>query len=449
MKHRDSRNGRARNVRFGEARFGERGGRRQVELTVERIGGRGDGLAVLDGLPVFIPFTVPGDRVRVRIGSEKAGGLTAEVLELIEPGPGRADPPCPLFGRCGGCSLQHIEDARYGQWQREQVETALRRAGLAGVPVDEVVRTPAGVRRRATFAAKRTASGVLLGYNERQSHWIVPVEQCLVLDPAITALLDPLRAVLERVLPDGQPLDASVSVLDGGMDLMLTGGPEPDLAAREAWAAFADAADLGRLSRRADERSPAEPLAHRRPLAARFGNVAVPVPPGAFLQASREGEAALVGLALAALGPAAVVADLFAGCGTFAFPIAGRSAGTRVLAAEGDAAAHAALASGARQEPRVEARLRDLFRDPLTAAELDRFEGIVFDPPRAGAAAQAAEIARSRVPVVAGVSCNPATFARDARILVDGGYRLERITPVDQFLWSAHIEVVGVFRRDA
>jgi 23S rRNA (uracil1939-C5)-methyltransferase len=431
--------------RSKDARFGGRGGKRQVELTVERVGGRGDGLAELDGLPVFVPLTVPGDRVRVRIEGERAGGLAAEVLELVEPGPGRVEPPCALFGRCGGCSLQHLEDSRYARWQREQVETALRRAGFAEVPVDEVVRTPSGVRRRATFAAKRTSGGVLLGYNERQSHWIVPVEQCLVLDPAITALLDPLRAVLASVLPDGQTMDLSITVLDGGLDLLLTGGAAPDLAAREAWAGFAGAVDLGRLSWRADERSPAEPLAHRRPVPARLGDVAVPVPPGAFLQASREGEEALAGLVTQALGAAASVVDLFAGCGTFSFPLA-RTA--RVLAVEGDAAAHAALCAGARQEPKVEARLRDLFRDPLPAAELDRFEGIVFDPPRAGAAAQAAEIARCRVPVVAGVSCNPATFARDARILADGGYRLERVTPVDQFLWSPHIEVVGIFRRD-
>lgn len=436
MKHRRSR----------EARFGGRGGKRQVELTVERIGGRGDGLAVLDGLPVFVPLAVPGDRVRVRIEGERAGGLAAEVLELVEPGPGRVEPPCPLFGRCGGCALQHLEDARYARWQRGQVETALRRAGLADVPVGEVVRTPAGVRRRATFAAKRTAGGVLLGYNERQSHWIVPVEQCLVLDPAITALLGPLRAVLADILPDGRAMDLSVTVLEGGLDLLLTGGVEPGLAEREVWAAFAGAVDLGRLSWRAEERSPAEPLAHRRPVAARFGGVAVPVPPGAFLQASREGEAALTGLVTDALGGAATVLDLFAGCGTFSFPLA-RAA--RILAVEGDAAAHAALAAGVRQEPKVAALLRDLFRDPLVPAELDRFEAVVFDPPRAGAAAQAAEIARSRVPVVAGVSCNPATFARDARLLAEGGYRLERVTPVDQFLWSPHIEVVGVFRRSA
>lgn len=420
------------------------GGKRQVELMVERVGGRGDGLATLDGRPVFVPGTVAGDRVRARIEGERAGGLAAEVLELLAPGPDRVEPPCALFGRCGGCALQHLEDGAYARFKREQVVAALSRAGLGDVPVGEVLRIAPATRRRATFAAKRAGGRVVLGFNERQSAWIVDVTDCLVLDPAIPAVLGPLRTALEAVLADGPPLDVSVSVLDGGLDVLVTGGPEPGLAAREAWAAFAEAADLGRLSWRAQERSPAEPLAHRRPLSARFGAVAVPVPPGAFLQPSAEGEAALVAAVRAALEGCVHVADLFAGAGTFTFPLA--LAG-RVHAVEGDEAAHGALAAAARGVPAASAERRDLFRDPLGAAELHRFDGLVFDPPRAGAAAQAAEIAGSKVPVVAGVSCNPGTFARDARLLVDGGYVLESVTPVDQFLWSSHVELVAVFRK--
>ncbi|HEV7370086.1 class I SAM-dependent RNA methyltransferase [Arenibaculum sp.] len=420
------------------------GGKRQVELTVERIGGRGDGLATLDGRPVFVPQTVPGDRVRVRVEGERAGGLAAEVLELIEPGPERVEAPCGLFGRCGGCALQHLDDTSYARLKRGQVATALSRAGLGDVPVGEVLRTAPATRRRATFAAKRAGGRVVLGFNERQSAWIVDVADCLVVAPAILAVLEPLRAVLDAVLADGPPLDVSVTALDGGLDVLVTGGAEPGLAAREAWAAFADAADLGRLSWRAQERSPVEPLAHRRPLAARFGAVAVPVPPGVFLQPSAEGEAALVAAALAALEGCGHVVDLFAGAGTFTFPLALAS---RVHAVEGDEAAFGALAAAARGVPAVSAQRRDLFRDPLTAAELHRFDGLLFDPPRAGAAAQAAEIAGSRVPVVVGVSCNPGTFARDARTLVDGGYALEAVTPVDQFLWSSHVELVAVFRK--
>jgi 23S rRNA (uracil1939-C5)-methyltransferase len=420
------------------------GGKRQVELTVERVGGRGDGLATLDGRPVFVPGTVAGDRVRVRIEGERAGGLAAEVLELLVPGPDRVEPPCPLSGRCGGCALQHLEDGAYARFKRGQVAAALSRAGLGDVPIGEVLRTPPATRRRATFAAKRAGGRVVLGFNERQSAWIVDVTDCLVLDPAIPAVLGPLRAALEAVLTDGPPLDVSVTVLDGGLDVLVTGGPEPGLAAREVWAAFAEAADLGRLSWRAQERSPAEPLAHRRPLSARFGAVAVPVPPGVFLQPSAEGEAALVAAVRSALEGCGHVADLFAGAGTFTFPLA--LAG-RVHAVEGDAAAHGALAAAARGVPAVSAERRDLFRDPLGTAELRRFDGLVFDPPRAGAAAQAAGIAASTVPVVVGVSCNPGTFARDARVLVDGGYVLESVTPVDQFLWSPHVELVAVFRK--
>ncbi|WP_207480804.1 class I SAM-dependent RNA methyltransferase [Arenibaculum pallidiluteum] len=418
-------------------------GHRQVELTVERIGGRGDGLATYEGHPVFVPQTVPGDRVRVKLLGERAGGITAEVLELVEPGPLRAEPGCALFGRCGGCALQHVDDAGYAAWKRDQVETALRRAGVEA-PVEAAIRTPEGVRRRATFAAKRAGGKVVLGFNERMSHWIVPVERCLVIDPAIEAVLPALRTTLDAVLPDGPPADVSVAVLDGGLDVLVTGGPAPDLAAREAWAALAEGADLARLSWRAEERAPVEPLAHRRPVFARFGDVAVPVAPGAFLQASPEGEAALVAAAGAALAGAARIIDLFSGAGTFTFPLARKA---RVHAVEGDGAALDALAAGARGIPGITVERRDLVREPVPAQALNRFDGVLFDPPRAGAARQAEEIARSNVPVVVGVSCNPATFGRDARVLVDGGYRLERVTPVDQFLWSPHVELVGVFRR--
>ncbi|HSK41449.1 MAG TPA: TRAM domain-containing protein [Arenibaculum sp.] len=420
------------------------GGKRQAELTVERVGGRGDGLATLDGQPVFVPLTVPGDRVRVRIEGARAGGLAAQVLELIEPGPSRVDPVCPLFGRCGGCAVQHLDQASYTAWKRSQVTVALNRAGLGHVPVAAVVTTPPGRRRRATFAAKRAGGRVVLGFNERFSHWIVDIERCPVLDPAVVTLLDPLRAVLETVLSDGPPVDVSVTILESGPDILVTGGAEPDLRAREAWAAFAADADVARLSWRRDGRAPAEPLAHRRPAVIRFADVPVPVPAAPFLQASPEGEAVLAGLAVEALEGAVRVLDLFAGVGTFTFPLAGHA---RVHAVEGDGAAFEALSSAAKRHARVTAARRDLFTDPVPAAELDRFDGILFDPPRAGAAAQAAEMARARVPVVVGVSCNPATFARDARTLVAGGYGLEAVVPVDQFHWSAHLELVGVFRR--
>ncbi|EWY36132.1 RNA methyltransferase [Skermanella stibiiresistens SB22] len=413
-------------------------------MTIREIGARGDGLGEHGGGRVYVPLTAPGDHVRVALGERRGDGRAATLVDVLEPGPARAAAPCRHFGVCGGCALQHLDDAAYGAWKHDQVATALGRAGLGDVPVRPVVRTPPASRRRATFAASRRGGACVFGFNERQSHRVTPVPGCLVVAPAILALLGPLETLMKAILPDGAEIDVGVAVLEGGVDLLLTGGAEPGLDARERLADFAEAQDIGRVSWRRSPAFAAEPVAARRPLVARFGGVAVPVRPGAFLQASAEGEEALVGLVKAGVGPAKRIADLFAGVGTFTFPLA---AGASVHAVEGDSDAHADLKAAARTLSNVAAERRDLFTDPLTEGELGRFDAVVFDPPRAGARAQAARLAVSRVPTVVGVSCDPATFARDARALVDGGYRLEGVTPVDQFLWSPHIEVVGVFRR--
>jgi 23S rRNA (uracil1939-C5)-methyltransferase len=420
-----------------------------VELTVTEIGARGDGLADHGGRRVYVPLTVPGDRVRVLLDAPRGDGIAARLLDLLEPGPIRAEPPCPHFGVCGGCALQHLDDQAYGDWKRAQVVTALARAGLTGIDVAPTVRTPPASRRRATFAAARRGGRVTLGFNERQSHRIADIFGCLVVQRDILALLCPLEDLLAAVLPDGGALDVTVTALEGGLDVLLTGGPEPGLDARERLAAFAESSDIARLSWRRSASSPPEPVAARRPVHIGFGGVAVPIEPGAFLQASAEGEAALVDAVLAAVGDARKVADLFAGLGTFTFPLARRGA---VHAVEGDASAMAALSSAARTLPNVTTNVtvarRDLFDDPLTASELSHFDAVVFDPPRAGAREQSTQIAASGVPTVVAVSCNPATFARDARILTDGGYSLERVTPVDQFVWSAHVELVARFTVD-
>ncbi|HZH29091.1 MAG TPA: class I SAM-dependent RNA methyltransferase [Azospirillaceae bacterium] len=417
-----------------------------VEVEVSAIGARGDGLAEHAGRRLYLPLTAPGDRVRARVGAARGDGFEAEVVETLAPAPGRAAPACAHFGACGGCALQHIEDAAYGAWKRDRVVEALARAGLDGVPVDRAVRTPAGDRRRAMLAARKAGGRVLLGFNERRSHRIVDVAACPVLLPALADCLAPLRRLLGTLLDDGQALDVAATLLDDGLDLVLTGPLDLDLAARERLAAFAEDADLARLSWRPRAGAPAEPLVHRREGVVRFAGVSVVLPPGGFLQASRSGEAALQRLVLAGVGGAGRVADLFAGCGTFAIPLALGTA--TVHAVEGDMAASAALTGASTRLPRLSVERRDLDRDPIPAKALGRFDAVVFDPPRAGAAAQATEMAGSGVPVVVGVSCNPATFARDARTLVDGGYVLERVTPVDQFLWSPHVELVGVFRRN-
>jgi 23S rRNA (uracil1939-C5)-methyltransferase len=427
---------------------------RTAELVIDEIGARGDGVGRLDGRPVFVPFTAAGDRVRVRLGDTKGDGIRAQSLELLSPGPGRRQPPCRHFGdgsgdRCGGCTLQHLDEATCTAWTLDHLRRTLARHGLADVPIAPLAATLPGARRRARFAAVRQGARVHLGFNERASHRIVALTACPVLTPRLEALIAPLGRALVRVLAPGGTCDAVATDLDGGVDLLLVGPPALDLAAREALAALAGDADVARLSWQPHERAPMEPVAHRRPVSLSPGGVPVVPPPGAFIQPSAAGEAALTGAVTAALAGAGQVADLYAGIGTFALPLA--AGGAAVHAVEADATALGALARAALARAgrslRITTERRDLDREPLTGTELRRFDAVVCDPPRAGAAAQCAVLAASSVAVVVAVSCNPATFVRDARTLVDGGYVLERIHPVDQFLWSAHLELVGVFRR--
>jgi len=422
-------------------------GDRQVELTVHSIGGRGDGVAVGDGRPVFLANTVPGDRVRVRLPVERGGVTRGEVLEVLEPGPDRVVPPCRHFGACGGCALQHLDPDKGLQWKRDKLCTALAKRGLPVDAVRPIVSIAPGTRRRATLAAVRGPAGVTLGFRERGGHGVVDVISCLLLTPRLMALLPLLREALAPLLESRRDLAVSLCDTEEGADVLLFAAPGPDLAEREHLAGLAESADLARLSWR-EPGTPPEPLAIRRPPRVRFADVAVEPPPGGFLQPTPEGEAALVGQVTDALPEqVARIADLYSGCGTFTFPLAARAP---VHAVEGNGAALAALETAARKAGLLGAittETRDLARQPLRADELARFDAVVFDPPRDGAKAQAAEIARSKVPVAIAVSCNPSTFARDARILVNGGFQLVAATPVDQFPWSAHVELVASFRR--
>lgn len=434
------------------------GGGKQHEVVIESLGGRGDGIASLDGdgpaRPVFVPATVPGDRVRLRLTGERGGAYRGAVVELLEAGPGRVAPPCPHFGPCGGCALQHWEAARYADWKAGLLDRALARRGLADAAIRPMVRIAPGTRRRADLVAKRSLkdrSGdrVRLGFRERASHAVVDLETCLLLTPGLVALLPPLRAVLGALLPAGAEAQATVMESEAGLDLLLALPASPDLQTREALAGFAERQDLARLACRTPDGAP-EPIALRRPPQVTFGGVPVVPPPGGFLQPSAAGEAALTEALLRALPDAASpVADLYAGCGTFSFAMAAQAA-RRVHAVEGDAAALSALqgaAQAAGLAARVSSETRDLERRPLSPEELKAYAAVVFDPPRAGAKSQAEAIARSAVPWVVAVSCNPNTFARDARILVDGGFALLEATPIDQFPWSGHLELVALFRR--
>lgn len=422
-----------------------------VEVTIDAIGARGDGIGTVEGTRIFVPYTAAGDRVVARLGPKRDEAFTGRLLRLVVPGPGRIEPPCRHFGACGGCALQHLDEAHYRSWKRELVVEALSRRGLAVDTVEALRPAEPATRRRADLSVVRQADGIRLGLNERGTHRVIDIETCSVLRPAIVAALAPLRATLGLLFRPGERAEVVINAVESGLDVLLVTTAAFGQGGRKRLTELAETLDLARLSRRHPEESRAETLVERRAVVARFGGVSVALPPGAFLQATEEGERHLVAVVLEGVAGAKRVADFYAGCGTFTFPIADglRGAGVAVHAVDGAGALIGALDAAAKEAKRrtVSTAMRDLDRMPLSSDALKDYDAVVFDPPRAGAKAQAESLAHSRVPIVVAVSCEPQTFARDARILVDGGYRLLRVVPVDQFLWSPRVELAAVFRR--
>lgn len=431
----------------------------ETSVDIASLGARGDGIGRVDGETVYVPLTAPGDRVRVRIGAKRGDGFAAEVLAWVARSPERQEPPCSAFGHCGGCAWQHLSAERYATTKRDLLIGALARQGLhAGddFPVEATRISPPGDRRRVRFAGERATRGVRLGLHLRASHEIVDLRDCMVTAPDIVALLPAARAVagtLDALRPGRKPaaFQLAITLTDAGPDLTWTLPAAPSLADRERLAAFATDGKIARISWRSageGDGGGAELVLQRAPARLRSGGAMVELPPDGFLQAGIAGERALQELVMSAVeaAPAGPVADLFAGCGTFSLPLAAKRA---VHAVDGDGAAIVALGQAARRGTiaRLKTERRDLMRRPLHVLELKPFAAVVFDPPRAGAQAQAQELARSTVPAVVAVSCDPATLARDLKILVDGGYAIERIVPIDQFLWSPRIEAFAALRR--
>lgn len=418
---------------------------RSIELTIERLGAQGDGVGALDGSPVFVPYALPGERITAVTGEKRGDGIEAKLERVLEASPSRIEPPCRHFTRCGGCALQHMDEASYRRFKIERITTALARKQIEPAELMPLVVSPPGSRRRVTLTALKAGKSLILGFNERASHQLVDLQQCVVASPRIVAMFRPLRVLLDRILDLRGTADIVVTEAATGLDMTIRSAAILDLDKREALAGFAVEFDLARLTWQSVGET-SEPVAARKPVTMRFGQRDVPLPAGGFLQATTAGEQAIVDAVLAALPPAGKIADLYAGLGTLSFPIAAR--GHEVHAVEGDAVTLAALSHAARMNnDRITVERRDLERAPLDESELKRYAAIVFDPPRAGAKSQSVEIARSSVPMVIAVSCNPETFARDAHTLVEGGYELERLQPIDQFLWSPHVELVAVFRK--
>jgi 23S rRNA (uracil1939-C5)-methyltransferase len=420
-----------------------------VELTIETIGARGDGIARDGNGPVYIPFTVPGDRVRARYDDARGEGRAATLVELVAPGPGHATPICRHFGVCGGCALQHLDSALYATTKTEFVRAALAHHGLADAPLQPLRLLPTGTRRRVRLSLarpRRKDATALVGFSQRASHDLVDLAACHVLAPTLFALVAPLRELAGMLLTTGETGHATLQRADSGIDALLDLPRPPGLTALETLAAFAEAQDLARLLWRVTGGEPTL-VAQRRPVRVVVGGTAVDLPPDSFLQATPEGEAALTESVREAVGLATRIADLFAGIGTFTFALAAQA---RIHAVEGWAPAVNTITQAAQRgglAERITAETRDLQRRPLGSDELAGYDAVIFDPPRIGAKAQAAVLARTNIPRLAAISCNPASFARDARILIAGGYRLLAVQPIDQFIWSPHVELVAAFAR--
>ena len=387
------------------------------ELIV-RIAARGDGVTS-NGR--HVPFGVPGDAV-----------LDDGALAY---GPHHQEPPCRHFPECGGCQLQHADDEAYRDYLVSRVETALAQHDLA-TNIREPHLSPPNSRRRATLRALKVGQGAVLGFNAARSHRIVDMRECHILRPELFALVEPLRGLMANLLQQKRTAEVQLTLVEQGPDVLLKGVEARGLQATEALIAFAAERNLARLS--GDQELGPETIFEPEPVMVKLSGALVGFPVGGFLQATEDGEAALVEAVCETVSGCARVADLFAGLGTFAIAMGA------TYAAEASRDSAGALKEAA---PSMTVEHRDLYRRPLDAEELKRFDAIVLDPPRAGAAEQVAELGRSSIPRIAYVSCNPATFARDARTLTDGAYRLEWVRPVGQFRWSTHVELAASFSR--
>jgi 23S rRNA (uracil1939-C5)-methyltransferase len=408
-------------------------------LSIARLGRRGDGVADTPGGPIYVPYALPGEVVEVE--SWDGHPDRRRLVRVEAPSAERIEPLCPHFGVCGGCALQHWAWDRYRAWKRDLVATSLAQAGI-DADVDDVVDAHGEGRRRIVLHARRGTHDVLdVGFTALHAHHIVPIDRCPVTAPGLDGAIDAAWAIAEVLQTTGKPLDIQATATDAGLDIDVRGSGPLTAQNSLALARVAAAQRLARLTRHGDL------IALQATPTVQMGRATVALPPGAFLQATAEGEAQLAHLVARHVGDAKLVVDLFAGVGPFALRMAERA---RVIAADSDEPAIAALKQAAAKTSGLKpiaAERRDLFRRPFVAPELARIDAVVFDPPRQGAQAQARELAASKVPVVVAVSCNPASFARDAKILVEGGYRPTAVTPVDQFRYSYHVEIVARFVR--
>ena len=408
-------------------------------LTIDHVGQRGDGVSLADGMPIFVPYAL----AREIVEAERDDGHPErrQLLRVDTASPERIDPFCTYFTRCGGCAIQHWQPDPYQAWKRQIVIDTLAQAKIT-CPVDPIIDTHGAGRRRVTLHARRGSDGELrVGFAAAASHAIIAIDECPILDPALGGALDAARALAEVLKPVSKPLDIQVTAASNGLDIDVRGtGPLPT-SIITALSRIAEVHKLARLTRHG------ELVLMRVPPVVTMGSAQVVLPPGSFLQATAAGEETLAALVLKLCKGAKNIADLFCGIGPFAFRLAAKS---KVTAFDSDSGAIISLQQAIKDtkglKP-IKAEMRDLFRRPLVPQELRDFDAVVFDPPRQGAQAQVERLAASKIPTVVAVSCNVQTFARDAKILIDGGYKIDSVTPVDQFRHTPHIELVARFKR--
>lgn len=408
-------------------------------LTIDHVGHFGDGVALTGGASIYVPYALGGETVDVL--PSPGHGDRRLLAHIIEASPERIDPFCPHFGTCGGCAIQHWQDGGYRNWKRQLVVDTLTHAGIV-CDVEDLIDAHGTGRRRMTMHARQSQQGVLrVGFAAAGRHEIIAIDHCPILDPAMRGAVEAANKIAELLKPVSKPLDIQITAADNGLDVDVRGSGPLNTSMLSALSKLAAKHDLARLTRHG------ELVIMRRPPVVRVGKAEVTLPPGSFMQPTLAGEEALAGLAVTLCKGAKHVADLFCGFGPFALRLAEKF---KVAAFDSDAGAVAALQHAVKNtqglKP-IKAEARDLFRRPLMPQELRDVDCVVFDPPRQGAQAQSQQLAASKIAQVVAVSCNPATFARDARILLDGSFKLDSVTPVDQFRHTPHVELVARFRR--
>lgn len=409
-------------------------------VEIQSVGIGGDGIAVIDGKRIFVPNAAPGDIVRLKMDGPKV-----RIAEIVTPGSARIAAGCHHHEDCGGCRLHHIAPAALATAKTDWVRIALEQQGLENIPVAPVHTIPPASRRRAELAADWQKGILHIGFHGHNNHHITPIDGCMILSPALMAALPDIEKLAGQLLRTGEKADFHLTETEGGIDVVLTRTRAPDMQDRALIAECATKFNLARISWRTDARHQPEPVCAIRPAIIRFGTAMIELPPASFLQASQAAENIMASWTLEALDGCKNIADLFCGLGSFGLRHA--QAGQKVFAADSNPAALQALRTSAKQHQlssRLEIKQLDLSRQMPPIDIMKKWDGAIFDPPRTGATLVAQALTKAKVPKIVAISCNPATLARDMRIMVDGGYRITSVRPIDQFHWSNHVETVAV-----